>query len=393
MSLSPQVRDADTHLIERARSGDTEAVTELYRRHERRVYNLALRTLGNPWDAADVAQEAFIKAFRNLQLLQGRRPLHHLAPPHRGQRRLRPSAQATSRAHGRRDPRGDLRPGRRGRGRGLRPRRHRPGHRRSLRPAARRSHEPARGIPVRRGALRPPRLPVRRSRRDPRGARGDHQVAHLPRPGGAGGGFDQGGLRRPGRAEPRFPATASHRRVQQGNVEDDDQGRPTRRRLDRDSRRLSRWAARPGDKTGGRGPSLRLSRVRRPAAQAAVRRSRSSRKPSWPTRPRTSNTAPSARSIFPSPGAEPVVQPAEEKKVYRTPRWYRAFRAWIPATVAVCALIAAVVGYGIARSNSGVERRLRFPSASPPPFPPAAQPPRRRRRSWEKPAPPARPGP
>ena len=71
MSLTPQVRDADTHLIERARSGDTDALTELYRRHERRVYNLALRTLGNPWDAADVAQEAFIKAFRNLDSFKG----------------------------------------------------------------------------------------------------------------------------------------------------------------------------------------------------------------------------------------------------------------------------------------------------------------------------------
>ena len=71
MSLTPQVRDADTYLIERARNGDTEALTELYRRHERRVYNLALRTLGNPWDAADVAQEAFIKAFRNLDSFKG----------------------------------------------------------------------------------------------------------------------------------------------------------------------------------------------------------------------------------------------------------------------------------------------------------------------------------
>ena len=62
MSLTPQVRDADTYLIERARSGDTEALTELYRRHERRVYNLALRTLGNPWDAADVAPEASAEA-------------------------------------------------------------------------------------------------------------------------------------------------------------------------------------------------------------------------------------------------------------------------------------------------------------------------------------------
>jgi RNA polymerase sigma-70 factor (ECF subfamily) len=71
LSLNPQVRDADTYLIERARGGDTDALTELYRRHERRVYNLALRTVGNPWDAADVTQEAFIKAFRNLDSFKG----------------------------------------------------------------------------------------------------------------------------------------------------------------------------------------------------------------------------------------------------------------------------------------------------------------------------------
>lgn len=71
VNLSPQVRDADAHLVQRAREGDTDALTDLYRRHERRAYNLALRTLGNPWDAADVTQEAFIKAFRNLDSFKG----------------------------------------------------------------------------------------------------------------------------------------------------------------------------------------------------------------------------------------------------------------------------------------------------------------------------------
>lgn len=65
------VRDADLHLVRLARDGDQEALTELYQRHERRAFNLALRTLGNPWDAADVAQEAFIKAFRNLDGFKG----------------------------------------------------------------------------------------------------------------------------------------------------------------------------------------------------------------------------------------------------------------------------------------------------------------------------------
>ena len=71
MSAIENERDADAHLMQRAREGDTEALTELYRQHERRVYNVALRTLGNPWDAAEVTQEAFIKAFRNLDSFKG----------------------------------------------------------------------------------------------------------------------------------------------------------------------------------------------------------------------------------------------------------------------------------------------------------------------------------
>lgn len=71
MNLDSQVRDPDAHLVQRARQGDTDALSDLYRRHERRAYNLALRTIGNPWDAADVTQEAFIKAFRNLESFKG----------------------------------------------------------------------------------------------------------------------------------------------------------------------------------------------------------------------------------------------------------------------------------------------------------------------------------
>jgi RNA polymerase sigma-70 factor (ECF subfamily) len=71
LSVTEHVRDEDTPLVRLAREGDSTALTELYRRHERRAYNLALRTLGNPWDAADIAQEAFIKAFRNLDSFKG----------------------------------------------------------------------------------------------------------------------------------------------------------------------------------------------------------------------------------------------------------------------------------------------------------------------------------
>jgi predicted anti-sigma-YlaC factor YlaD len=59
--------------------------------------------------------------------------------------------------------------------------------------------------------------------------------------------------------------------------------------------------------------------------------------------------------IFPSPGGRPIAPPVEVEKPSRSPRWYRTLRAWMPATVAVIALLAAVIGYGIVRSGSGAE--------------------------------------
>ena len=67
----PTAPDPDAELVARARGGDQEAVTELYRRHSQRGYNLALRMTGDPWDAADATQEAFIKAFTHLGSFKG----------------------------------------------------------------------------------------------------------------------------------------------------------------------------------------------------------------------------------------------------------------------------------------------------------------------------------
>ena len=57
--------------------------------------------------------------------------------------------------------------------------------------------------------------------------------------------------------------------------------------------------------------------------------------------------------VFPSPGGRPLATPVAAQKPSRAPGWYRALRGWIPATVAVIALVAALTGYGIARSGSG----------------------------------------
>lgn len=54
-------------LIERVQRGEDEAFSDLMALHEKQVYNLCLRMTGNPEDAQDLAQEAFLKAWRGLQ--------------------------------------------------------------------------------------------------------------------------------------------------------------------------------------------------------------------------------------------------------------------------------------------------------------------------------------
>ena len=58
-------------LARRAAGGDEDAVAELVRLHEKKVYNLTLRMCGSPEDAADAAQEAFLAAWRGLPRFRG----------------------------------------------------------------------------------------------------------------------------------------------------------------------------------------------------------------------------------------------------------------------------------------------------------------------------------
>ncbi len=52
-------------------AGDTQGYHALIRPYERRVFRMALSFMKNESDAEDVAQEAFLKAFRNLSNFRG----------------------------------------------------------------------------------------------------------------------------------------------------------------------------------------------------------------------------------------------------------------------------------------------------------------------------------
>jgi len=64
----------DRDLALKAVRGDHEAFGELVRRHQTGVFNAAYRMTGNRQDAEDVAQEAFIRAYRAIASLDPSRP-------------------------------------------------------------------------------------------------------------------------------------------------------------------------------------------------------------------------------------------------------------------------------------------------------------------------------
>ena len=61
----------ETELVARARTGDQEAFEQLVLDNQNRVYSLAVRMVGDREEAADLAQEAFLKAWQGLRTFQG----------------------------------------------------------------------------------------------------------------------------------------------------------------------------------------------------------------------------------------------------------------------------------------------------------------------------------
>ena len=62
---------SDAELLARHVAGDPAAFAELFSRHRDRLWAVALRTMGNPEDAADGLQEGMIAAFRRAGSFRG----------------------------------------------------------------------------------------------------------------------------------------------------------------------------------------------------------------------------------------------------------------------------------------------------------------------------------
>src|SRR5919108_4751686 len=68
--MGETIPTADQVLVGRARRGDREAFTQLIMQYQVPLYNMALRMVGAPEDAADIAQEAFLRAWEKIRTLR-----------------------------------------------------------------------------------------------------------------------------------------------------------------------------------------------------------------------------------------------------------------------------------------------------------------------------------
>jgi RNA polymerase sigma-70 factor, ECF subfamily len=94
---------SDEELARLAADGDAAAFDEIYSRHRRFVYNLALRMTGNQADADDLTQESFVSVLRRVGSFRGEalfttwlyRLVINQVNMHFRYRRLRPETQTS----------------------------------------------------------------------------------------------------------------------------------------------------------------------------------------------------------------------------------------------------------------------------------------------------------
>lgn len=67
----PSDREIDWALVQRAQRGDAAAFEQLFHRHHRRAFAVAVGVVKNKQDAMDIVQDAFVKVHRHIGSFQG----------------------------------------------------------------------------------------------------------------------------------------------------------------------------------------------------------------------------------------------------------------------------------------------------------------------------------
>lgn len=71
MSHDPATADEEADLVARAQQGDVDAFTDLYHRHSRWVFGVALRLVDSPGEAEEVTQDTFVQMWKSLPRFRG----------------------------------------------------------------------------------------------------------------------------------------------------------------------------------------------------------------------------------------------------------------------------------------------------------------------------------
>jgi RNA polymerase sigma-70 factor (ECF subfamily) len=72
MREKKQTRDEDLKFVASCQEGDVDAFEVVVRRHQKRMLNIAYRTVGNYDEACEIVQEAFISAYKNIKGFKGK---------------------------------------------------------------------------------------------------------------------------------------------------------------------------------------------------------------------------------------------------------------------------------------------------------------------------------
>lgn len=71
-SRAANINIDDSVLVQQSQMGDTTAMERLILRYQNRIYNVILKMCGNPDDAAELAQETFVKVIESIDKFQGK---------------------------------------------------------------------------------------------------------------------------------------------------------------------------------------------------------------------------------------------------------------------------------------------------------------------------------